>query len=347
MSFTIDGRPITQCILEVPETGPWWADVRVPGDALPRTVAMRLGATSWHGAVIEQARDGGVRKARVVAGAGQLDTVVPATWYRGGSITLRSVAESILGPTDEELGDVDDVPLGTWQTYGRTAREEIAALATGARVSWWVDREGAVRLAAREPETIDRPGGLLAERSAVRAIYAAPKGALPALPPVSIDGHTYRHLRYSIDASNSTLHAQVHAYRPPSKAEAPLAPRLATVTSQSGQTVDVQTDDGWTITDVPLYSGLPGVEVQIDAGQRVVVVYASGDPRRPVALMTPDGPPPSSITINGTAPSPPRPVVKAGDTIIVAGTAPGGLVIQSVIPAGFPLAATVLKVGES
>lgn len=57
------------------------------------------------------------------------------------------------------------------------------------------------------------------------------------------------------------------------------------VTGQTGQTVDVTCDDVriGDVPAVPLQLGLPGSEVQVSPGARVLVGWHGGDPRKPYA----------------------------------------------------------------
>lgn len=59
----------------------------------------------------------------------------------------------------------------------------------------------------------------------------------------------------------------------------------AKVVSQSGQTVDVECDDSRVgqLSRVPLQLGIPGGEVTVLAGARVLVGWHGGDPRKPYA----------------------------------------------------------------
>jgi len=98
----------------------------------------------------------------------------------------------------------------------------------------------------------------------------------------------------------------------------------AKVVSQNGDgSVDVQPDDARLpgMTSVPLRFGLPGLELKVTSGARVLIGFENGDPRRPVATAwEKDGF--QSVAIGGGT----QPIARVGDTVSVS------------IPAGTPIA---------
>lgn len=65
----------------------------------------------------------------------------------------------------------------------------------------------------------------------------------------------------------------------------------ARVVSQSGQAVDLRPDDPRfpALEAVPLNLGLPGVEVDVEPGARVLLGFAGGDPSKPRATLWESG----------------------------------------------------------
>lgn len=65
----------------------------------------------------------------------------------------------------------------------------------------------------------------------------------------------------------------------------------ARVVSQSGQAVDLRPDDSRlpALEAVPLNLGLPGVEVDVEPGARVLLGFAGGDPAKPRATLWESG----------------------------------------------------------
>lgn len=65
----------------------------------------------------------------------------------------------------------------------------------------------------------------------------------------------------------------------------------AKVLSQSGQAVDVEPDDARLpkMTNLPIRHGLPGVEVKVAAGARILVGFAGGNPKKPEAYLWESG----------------------------------------------------------
>ena len=61
----------------------------------------------------------------------------------------------------------------------------------------------------------------------------------------------------------------------------------ARVVSQDGQTVELHPEDARIpdLADVPLWHGLPGVEVEVENGANVLLGFRGGDPTRPFAML--------------------------------------------------------------
>lgn len=338
---------VVDAVIECPDVGAWWADVITTGQLEQGApVDLVLGDATWSGTVIATRLDGGRGRARVIGGAGGLSTPVPATWYRSAGVTLEVVSRSILGPTSEALGEVPTVSLGQWQTYGQSAGRELDRLADAVDLRWYVGLDGFVSWASSNPDDTSPPGELIAEtESHVR--YASPEG-FAALAPVAIEGYDARHVRHVLRGGTATTTYRAAAYAPPDVDRRSRASRLGRVVSQTSQLVDVQLDDGWTMSGVPLYCGVPGMRVEVAADTRVVVLWASDDPRQPVALLTPvDGPAPSVLefaTTSGmthrsqTPGAIPRRVIREGDLITVTGLPTGPVLTITAVagPTGLP-----------
>ena len=62
-----------------------------------------------------------------------------------------------------------------------------------------------------------------------------------------------------------------------------------TVAAQDGQTLEVVPDDakiaGFGLSSVPLKPGLPGTEIDVPEGARVLLGFEGGDPQRPYAAL--------------------------------------------------------------
>lgn len=106
----------------------------------------------------------------------------------------------------------------------------------------------------------------------------------------------------------------------------------ATVVSQNANgTLELRTETSKLpgLQQVPIRHGIPGVEVDVVAGGRVLVGFRNGDPSRPFAALW-DAATVSEIRLAGGSSA----VVRSGDSIVVTGSAPGTLIITSVTGTG-------------
>lgn len=87
-----------------------------------------------------------------------------------------------------------------------------------------------------------------------------------------------------------------------------------TVEGQSGNTLDLRPDDesirGTGLSAVPIRHGLPGVEVRVPRGARVLLGWEAGDPRRPYAALWEPGSIESISFAGGD-----KPLARAGDPV--------------------------------
>lgn len=328
MPWTVDNIPIVQLDLEVPSFGAWWAYVTT--EAQPSSGGMMLGSAEWVGSIRAQRADGRRWRTFIVGGAGGLNTELPHRQVRGPAVTVQTVAERICALAGETLGGAPATPLATYHRTRGTAGAALSALAAASRLSWRVDRAGVVQFFDPASGVVPEPAG-----TQIAGVYSGRR--FSGLASIDVEP-TAGHVRASVMNGAATMTVYDTAIE-----EVP-APRIegvfgGRVVAQSGALVDLRVDETWDLASVPLFVGLPGVHVELAAGARVLVTYLDQDPRRPVAMLAPDGDPAavtyeigdsnSDLLLAGGHAT----VVREGD-IVTVGVATGPVVLSS--PPGSP-----------
>lgn len=305
------------------------------------------------------------RVARVGVSAGRVRAfIVGGTADWSAPVELRHARET---GTTAELGQLQvgvatgglaaDLPF--WSRPATTIGDAVRALAEAAGAGGWrVDATGAALLLDPDAATeAVEPGGVEIERDPARGLVTlAPERAV-ILPGTAVttpagtdsvgdviydvDGDAPLRCRYYLAAARGSaagalerlvraLVAREMLYR---------GAYTAVVQSQSGDlsTVDVLPDDprvsGAGLQAVSLRHGLPGTQCQVSPGERVLLAWEGGDPRKPYAAVWHAGSAGAfSVQVGGADPVALKPLVEAAlldllsNVITAAGsiTAPGG-----------------------
>ncbi len=282
----LDDEYLLTCTIHEPVEGRWWADVALSaGDPLSGRRALTIGSAVWSGTIVDPTTDGQRRRARVIGGANGLDSPVTDRYYRG-SVTLGQIATDLLASVGETLDPASDLltrTMPTWQRFAGPAREALTDLVLANKLAWRVTRAGLVRLEQLPHAFIVAipPGTLLEDDG--RSIAIAVES--PDIEPgVTVDGHKIHRIMWEATASRVTGYCFYQ--------DAPELRRVQDHRSIAEAGIDSQAADGslsviaasrYGLTDVPLYSGLPGVDVEVQSGRQTLVAWA-GSPRRPIAV---------------------------------------------------------------
>jgi len=114
--------------LELPRTGAWTAEVFFSGASAPSkgsTADLQIGTVNRKGTVVDIAADYLQVKARIVAGAGKLDTLLDARDYRG--FQAAQIAQDALQDAGEQTGTWSalDIYCAHWTRSQGPCRESL------------------------------------------------------------------------------------------------------------------------------------------------------------------------------------------------------------------------------
>lgn len=308
---TLAGHALIECVVTIPRVGVWVADVLVDADApITGSVVLNLEGHELHGAVAR----GGVELARwrgrIVGGAGGLASVLgPAPF---ADTTLATVLVETLRDAGEQLAaDVGDLTatVARWARVAAPAAHTVADVARAAGYVWRTLADGTVWMGAETWAALD----LGADLDVIRVNPLAGRwelagaAALAIVPgrTVMLDGQAVRVGAVEHRLHESTLRTLVFEERAADPANRLLAAfegivaratrRLdylalypGRVVEQAGEggPLDIELDD--TRFSLPRgipYLSLPGVELTVPVGSRVLVGFEAGDPSKPYAAL--------------------------------------------------------------
>lgn len=282
----LDSENVLTATIHEPIEGRWWIDLAMPaGDELSGLHAFTLGTTSWVGTVTDPTIDGSRRRMRLVGGRNGLRAKVSDKFYRGG-VTLGQIATEILASGGELLDPASDLltrKIETWQRFEGPAIEALTDLVHANKLAWRITRAGMVKLTLL-PHLFpgqEHPGTLLEDDG--RSILIAVQS--PDIEPgVTVNGHQIHRIVWESTAER--ISGSLHYFSPPD------VRRVQDHRSIAEAGIDAQRDDDsldviaasrYGLTEVPLFTGLPGVSVRVAPGSQTLVAFA-GSPRRPVAF---------------------------------------------------------------
>jgi len=110
----------------------------------------------------------------------------------------------------------------------------------------------------------------------------------------------------------------------------------STVMAQVGDSLSVLPDNvalkGTGLTNVPIRTGIPGTKATVAPGAKCLLGFEEGDPQKPYVALWGENVVISLAFANGVLP-----IARQGDSVIVAGVAPGSGVAYGTIATGNPL----------
>lgn len=278
---------VIEWTIRQPIDGAWTARLRTAGlvggsEGSAVTLDDEAGSI-WRGTIVATTELGEQTELELVGGAGQLDAPTVARQYVGGA-SVASVLADLCGDAGEAPGEAPG-SLPAWRSRGRTLRVELDRLAryAGTEGTWRISPGGAVEL-ARVAGSVEPPGELVDVGSGGRT-YDVP-GPVAPLAGLTLEGWRVATALYARSLRSGPYVTVWRVDRPV------LAPEPAVVggrvTAQSGGRVDVELDDGTTLSELPLWSAA-GVAPTIATGVRVLVLDLAGDPRDTIAVSGVDG----------------------------------------------------------
>lgn len=316
-TYTAGGKPLLTATIHELTSGRWFADVEIDTTIPPSgQITLILGAgAGFTGTVARADRYAGKTRARVVGGADGLGGTVTAKAYR--QVTFGVILDDLAADTGEYIETSTEIRARYTQLWHRsrgTGAAALRAITAHLGVTWrflrggqlWIgtdtwpsltfdaveldrdDGQGWVLYSpAREP-TI-QPGYTVANRRVDSVVTTLRAGALVqrAMYRKGTSTAALDRLRYGMAAFIDTLLGRSAESR---ARWDHMALYPCTVDAQAGDgTLDLRPDDivvsGSGLSGIPLRTGLPGWEVSVPSGTRVLLGFEGGDPSRPFALL--------------------------------------------------------------
>jgi hypothetical protein len=298
-SVTLNTEPVLELDLHLPLNGAWSAEVQVGSDTELKagdTVTLALPGLELVGRVVRAGIQAERLRARLTGGDVDWSAAQPGKNYKATS------ADQVL----EDLEVEPDRPLGAdlpfWTRAPGTTGSAVQAIATHLGFNWRVNPDGTVRMRAESPETVDPKDVLETNRDPARGLVEAALESAVILPGVLVgDDSTgdvlYRigedqdfRVRYYTEGRARLRTALERLIRWVMRDTLFLGLYTAQVVRQAADgTLDLMPADdrlrSQGLQAIPLRHGLPGVTVQVPAGEQVLLGFDAGDPSKPYAAL--------------------------------------------------------------
>lgn len=322
MTATLNGKDVLSCTLNEPRIGVWTAVVDVDSEeAISGKVTLTIDGISWVGTVVKGDVYAGRAHVQVVGGAGKLAKLLDAKYYRG--VSLGSVVADLMRETGETLSSTTDQRVrghivSRWSRPKGKASVTLEQVADELGLVWRILRDGTVWIgsetwpeAKADHDEIDRTPG----RDALSIAPNAPH----ILPGVTFGGKKISRVTTAVHA-NEGLRQEL-LFESASGGSRVAEDLNAVIDKRTGSKIDYsrvypsrvvrQSGDGTLeiipdsltirgngLTGVPVRHGIPGIEVKIPPGGKVLLFFEGGDPKLPACGLWPDGSSVISATIS-------------------------------------------------
>lgn len=321
MPATLNGKNVISCEVTEPRIGVWTATVDVDSDAaITGKVTLEVDGVSWVGVVSKGDLHGGRVHLQVVGGAGKLAKQLGPKYYRGTS--LGSVVADLMRETGETLSATADPRVrghfvSRWTRPKGKASVTLIEVADELGLVWRVLRDGTVWIGEdkwaetkTDHDEIDRVPGRDALLIAPEAPHIQPGQSFTGkhVSRVTTKTHDGGGLRQEIlfESANggSRVAEDIKALIDQQTGQQITYSRMypSRVVKQNGDgSLDVMPDSqdirGNGITGVPIRHGIPGLEVTVPPGGKVLLFFEGGDKKAPACALHPNGSSVLSATI--------------------------------------------------
>jgi hypothetical protein len=318
MQALANGRLVLEGEIREPKQGAWSARLELDAEDgdLDGPVNLTIGAEAFVGWAVGEV-EGGRTIVRVVGGQDELKKQLPARYYY--RTTLKQVLDDILRETGETLDVAGSSAamlsrqLARWSRAAGQARAALSALCAEAGGYWRITRLGRLVVLSSGQERWDMVGMrfVLGPRDPARNVVEVSPEAEPlARPGTVVSGMKVQETLTQITsgsleqtltlaATDGRVTGAAAQFMESSKraTELPLLyarwyPAKVVRQAEDG-TLELYPDDesirGNGITHVPIRHGLPGVTVKVKLGQKVILFFEDGDPKKPACALWPDG----------------------------------------------------------
>ncbi len=307
MSVFLNGDAVSALALTVPRIGPWHADVSLtPNGTQPSgKVTLSVFGVEYKGAVLRSGVTKALPFARIIGGAGGLGTVLPPKTYQGTDVKLplseilQGVKES-LSPTSDTAALAKRLPF--WVRVEGTAGESLASVLSLAGIPCWrVLRDGTVWVGSESWPASGLTDVTLLERDPHLGRYDFYAEKPAVFPGETWDGHRVSVVEHRFTADSlvtsvwvepegaagetdrvkAGLEAFVRKFTAPMKYARRYECRV--VAQNADLTLELAPDDPeiGTLSNIPIYYGLPGVTAKVPSGARCLLEFLGGSPDKP------------------------------------------------------------------
>jgi len=310
---TVNGIAALRGDICEPFRGPWLAEVELLSEGVDQplvgSVVLQILGEEFRGAIVADPTDsekrmsgvsGGFVMARIVAGAGGLETpLAPFEWSQGA--VVQQVLTNILGAggeiqSPEIAPDILARALPQWSYVQGTVRSALDSLCEYLGVTWRIRRDGLVWIGVPEPTPAPAPDYIIIDAAPETATVGWSLNEMSVQVDDIIDGLTIRKLLWVFDSDS--LRAVVTYAPGPAAALFELitiwSKRMSLdylravpgrISTQNGDgTVQLQPDDSRVspLKRVGIRLGLPDSEIQVNPSSRAVATWENGAPAGPV-----------------------------------------------------------------
>jgi hypothetical protein len=299
--ITLNGQPVLELDLHLPLNGAWSAELQVADDAELTSgdeVTLALPELELTGRVVRAGLAAERLRVRLTGGATDWGAAQEVKHYRN------TTADQVLA----DVGATPDQPTGAqlafWTRAPGTTGSTVAALAAHLGFNWRVNPDGTLRIREESPAAVDLTGAVEVGRDPARGLVELAPEAAVLEPGCAAGDDQVGDVLYSLGAATGGAF-RVRYY---TEARATLRGSLerlirwvmrdtlflgmytaAVVRQAADGTLDLLPDDdrlrSQGLQAVPIRHGLPGVTVEVPAGERVLLGFDSGRPEAPYAAL--------------------------------------------------------------
>jgi hypothetical protein len=310
----LNQEPVLALSLHMPLNGAWSAELSVASDvelAVGAAVTLRVLDLDLAGRVARTGLFADRLSLRLTGGPTDWSQPVDVKHYRN------TTAGRVLGDLGLTLATPQDDALAFWTRAPGTVGGSVQVLARYFARNWRVNPDGAVLLTSEGPATIEDPEAVEIGRDPARGLVQLAPERATILPGVMYGQDTVGDVIYNLTdegvrcvyytEGRATIRGSLERLiRWITRDTIYLTLYSATVIRQAADgTLDLLPDDlrlqSQGLQGVPIRHGLPGVVVEVPAGERVLLGFDSGDPARPYAALWHEGQV-TSVRIGGTEP---------------------------------------------
>jgi hypothetical protein len=297
MTVQLNNDPALTLSLHLPLNGAWSAELSVATDAdyaVGDQVTLTVLDLDLVGRVVRSAQFAERLSIRLTGGAADWSQAVGVKHYRN------TTADQVVSDVGLTLANGLNVALPFWTRAPGTVGSTVQAIAQYLAVTWRVLPNGQIRVAAESPAAVD-PQAVELVRDPARGLVQLAPDVAAVLPGVLVGTDVVGDVVYNLtDAgvrciyytdARATLRGSLERLiRWVTRDTIYLTLYSAQVIRQAADgTLDLLPDDlrlqSAGLQGVPIRHGLPGVTVEVPAGETVLLGFDSGDPARPYAAL--------------------------------------------------------------